>query len=686
MRTWRLLKRYWAATSQARVVITPGSGTFVAGNSKTFAAVAYDSAGRVVSGASFTWAVVAGAGSINSSGVYSSTTKETARISATYNGLVGYATCAVSAAPADHISLTPSTVSVPESTTYDFVATVEDVYNNDTGLAATLSAVSGTFAGSTYTAPASPGSDTVTASYAGLTDATAAVTVTATIDHITVSAASDAPTVGATDAFTATAYDALNNVLTGITFTWTTSAGSVDSSGVLTVPTVVATITVTATSAGISGNHAVTSVPDAVNSVTVSPSSATVVEGGTQTFTAAVKDQYNNIRTGDTVTWSIAGQNVAYAVAVSPATVSVALNGTQVFTAAVTDKYGNTISSPSVTWSATSGSFTGSTYTAPASGTSDTVTATSGSASGTAAVTLTGGVANLTSPTGTQTGSTTATGNVTTDQGSGTLYWVVSTSATPPSVAQIQLGQDSTGAAAAASNNQPVSATGVQNISATGLTASTTYYAYYQQHDAAGDSTVVASASFTTSSHLYGPDSFTNATTEDLNTYDSRWASWYSDGDILQVVGGANYVRQTPISAGAWCIYALTLTGITADQQITVDLNCPDTSHHMFVMLRAQAAGTNNAYIIEFDVGTAAFVRTVRTGGAAHTFSAATALTANTPTTVVCKITGTTLSVKVGAGSFENWTTSTYASGNPGMGSYSNSAAGDLTNVIVDNI
>lgn len=105
----------------------------------------------------------------------------------------------------------------------------------------------------------------------------------------------------------------------------------------------------------------------------------------------------------------------------------------------------------------------------------------------------------LTSPTDTSTGETTGSGTVSTDEGNGTLYWICDQSATPPSVAQIQAGQDNGGAAADASGNQAVSATGVQNVSVTGLTASTTYYIHYQQQDAAtNDSTVVSADGFTT--------------------------------------------------------------------------------------------------------------------------------------------------------------------------------------------
>ena len=93
----------------------------------------------------------------------------------------------------------------------------------------------------------------------------------------------------------------------------------------------------------------------------------------------------------------------------------------------------------------------------------------------------------LTSPTGAQTGSTTASGTVSTDEGNGTLYYLASTNATE------------TAATVKAASSQAVSGTGSQSVSFIGLTASTTYYAHYCHTDAAAnDSTVANSASFTT--------------------------------------------------------------------------------------------------------------------------------------------------------------------------------------------
>lgn len=107
----------------------------------------------------------------------------------------------------------------------------------------------------------------------------------------------------------------------------------------------------------------------------------------------------------------------------------------------------------------------------------------------------------LSNPTDTATAKTTAALGVDTNEGNGTLYWVVSTSATPPSAAQVKAGQMHTGAAAAASGSQAVSGTGTQTVSggATGLTAHTAYTAHFMHEDvAANQSSVVSGDGFTT--------------------------------------------------------------------------------------------------------------------------------------------------------------------------------------------
>lgn len=107
----------------------------------------------------------------------------------------------------------------------------------------------------------------------------------------------------------------------------------------------------------------------------------------------------------------------------------------------------------------------------------------------------------LSNATAAATGQTTADLTVDTDESGGTLFWVVTQSATPPSGAQVAAGQDETGAAAVASGSQAVSAAGMQSIAggATGLAAGTAYWAYFAQDDAAANrSAVAASSSFAT--------------------------------------------------------------------------------------------------------------------------------------------------------------------------------------------
>lgn len=88
----------------------------------------------------------------------------------------------------------------------------------------------------------------------------------------------------------------------------------------------------------------------------------------------------------------------------------------------------------------------------------------------------------LTLPTGTNTGPFSAIGSVSTDTAEGTLYYITTSS---PSA---------TLAAVKAGSSQPVTATGVQNITITGLTDGTGYYNHFVHTDAATNNSLVASS------------------------------------------------------------------------------------------------------------------------------------------------------------------------------------------------
>lgn len=105
------------------------------------------------------------------------------------------------------------------------------------------------------------------------------------------------------------------------------------------------------------------------------------------------------------------------------------------------------------------------------------------------------------SPTAAADGTDGYTGSVSTDTGSGTLYFAaIPTAGATPSAAQVKAGTGGDIIDASA-GSQAVSGTGVQNVSGAGLSASTAYKLVFAHEDAAitpNISTVSVSAEFTT--------------------------------------------------------------------------------------------------------------------------------------------------------------------------------------------
>lgn len=117
----------------------------------------------------------------------------------------------------------------------------------------------------------------------------------------------------------------------------------------------------------------------------------------------------------------------------------------------------------------------------------------------------------LTLPLGLPLGDTSGYLGVTTNDSVGTLYYVVTTSATPPSKAQVKAGQNDGGTSAVYAGNQAISSTGAKSATATGLSSATVYYAYFMHEDAAGNqSNVSAASSFTTLTTGTSDTSFDN--------------------------------------------------------------------------------------------------------------------------------------------------------------------------------
>ena len=135
-----------------------------------------------------------------------------------------------------------------------------------------------------------------------------------TVASITVSPASPTITVGSTEQFTATAKDANGNTISGVAFTWASSAtgvATINSSGLATGVSA-GTTQITASSGSItSPADTLTVTPPPVASITVSPVSPTITVGATQQFTATAKDASGNTISGVTFAWSSSATGVA---------------------------------------------------------------------------------------------------------------------------------------------------------------------------------------------------------------------------------------------------------------------------------------------------------------------------------------------------------------------------------------
>lgn len=210
----------------------------------------------------------------------------------------------------------------------------------------------------------------------------------------------------------------------------------------------------------------------------------------------------------------------------------------------------------------------------------------------------------LSSPTDVETGQTTASADVTTDTAEGTLYCVVTTSATPPTKAQVKAGQDNSGAAATFADDLAITTTGIKSFSVTGLTLSTAYTAHFMHEDVAGNqSTVATGDGFTTS-----------AVPATWNPSDKDANITLSNGDLTATAGAGVYVVRATGSASTGKKYweitvAASFSGnmrngiANASQSLTIALGGGTSSHNSVgfessgtVYENGGSIGTGNSY------------------------------------------------------------------------------------------
>ena len=249
----------------ATVVVTTSQSTLTVGQTTTLVATAMDAAGQPVTGRPVTWTSSSPAvASVSGAGVVTALSVGSAVITATIDGVPGSTTVIVNQAPVASVTVTPTTRSLTVGQTFTLTATARDAGGTVISGApitwtSSNTAVATVSTSGVVTAVAA-GSASIDAT-SGTASGTATITVTnAPLHHILVTPANPRIKIGQTVQMTATGYDANNNVIPGITFTWTSSntgKATVSSTGLVSGIDD-GTADITASAAGKSGKTKVT--------------------------------------------------------------------------------------------------------------------------------------------------------------------------------------------------------------------------------------------------------------------------------------------------------------------------------------------------------------------------------------------------------------------------------------------
>lgn len=366
------------------VTITPATVSLTTGGTKAFTAQALDQNGAALTGATYNWAATGGTMSATTGASSTYTAGTTAgtyqvTLTVTANGVTKTATAAVTVtAPAPtpvltSVTLTPATATLAAGAVQAFTAkgldqngaAMSGVTYGWTATGGSLSAATG--ASSTYTAGSAAGSYTVTvnATAGGVTKtANAAISVTTVtppgpaVTTLKVTPATASIKVAAQQAFSASAFDQNGAAMSGLTYAWTASGGSLSAASganvTYTAPTKKGTYTVTVASGGKTASATVTVKAGSLHHVTVSPTSTSVAVKATKSFTAQGYDVYNNTIGSLTYTWTATGGTLSATTGASDVYTAGIATGTY----AVKATTGGMTGSAAVTVTATAGDTT----------------------------------------------------------------------------------------------------------------------------------------------------------------------------------------------------------------------------------------------------------------------------------------------------------------------------------------
>lgn len=312
----------------AAVVVAPKSLTLVIQQTSQLSATTFDANNNVLTGRTVAWAtgdqsIV----SVSANGMITALAAGTTTVSATAEGLTDACTVTVTSVPAASVTVTPGSGTINAGATLPLTVTVKDASNNPlVGRAVTMTTSNPAIATVSPSSATTNGAGQASVTVTGVGNGAATITAssgsaqgfsTITVNVVPIATITVTPSPASvaetqTAQLTATAKDALGNVLTGRTLVWSSNNNaqvSVDQTGLITAVAgsggQAATITAadaTNTSTNGTTSVSVTYLPVATISV---PSQASVTVGGQTQLTATLLSSGGATlsSTGRTITW-----------------------------------------------------------------------------------------------------------------------------------------------------------------------------------------------------------------------------------------------------------------------------------------------------------------------------------------------------------------------------------------------
>ncbi|RMF28444.1 MAG: hypothetical protein D6759_15825, partial [Chloroflexi bacterium] len=223
-------------------------------------------------------------------------------ITVTGGGVTSTAFITIEPGSLDHIIISPSSTTVTAGQPATYTAEAFDAYDNSRGdvtaqTTFTIAPASGgSFVGNVVT-PTTAATWTVTGTHSGKVDTATLTVQAAALTTITVSPDPAYVWAGHTQTFTASGTDAYGNPVP-VTPTWATNGGTINSSGLFTAQTTVASgRRVTATQGSVVGYAVVNITPGPLHHFALSPITSPQTAGVTFTLVITAQDEYNNVVT-----------------------------------------------------------------------------------------------------------------------------------------------------------------------------------------------------------------------------------------------------------------------------------------------------------------------------------------------------------------------------------------------------